>query len=116
MFDRLIVLDHHGGQQYFYVPSTLSLEDFIDNVKAEITTRKRYNAEIKNIKNQLDVEQERMELNNDSVITAQQGKQLIKTFVRNHPLDDRNIEDILKDSGAVELSKQIPPQNFIYED
>jgi hypothetical protein len=116
MFDRMIVLHHHGWQQYFYVPSEMSLVDFMDNVKAEITTRKRYNSEIENIKKQLDIEQERMMVNNNSVITAQQGKQLIKNFVKNHPLDNRTVEDILTDSGALELSRYIPPQNFIYDD
>lgn len=116
MFERLIVLDHHGMQQFFYVPETLSINDFIENVKFQIIARKNYNSEIKKIKRQLDKEQEKLKNQNGAVMTAEQGNALIKTFVRNHPLDNRNVEDILKDSGAVELYEQIPPQNFIYDD
>lgn len=114
VFDRLIVLEHHEKQKIFFVPESLSLRQFMDNVKHQIVSIKHYNDEILSISRKLEEEQERIMSGNDNTMTARQGSELIHSFVTNHPLDERNAEDILTDSGAYELCKCIPPQNFIY--
>jgi hypothetical protein len=113
MFDRLIAFQDNGICLYFFVPSNLSLEQFIENVKLEIILKKRYNTEIKQIKRQLDKEQEMIENRNDPEVTIEQAKTLIQTFVSNHPLDNRTPSEILKGAGAVELINKIPPSNIL---
>ena len=116
MFDRLIAFQENGECLYFFVPLNLSLEQFLENVKIEIVSKKRYNTEIKHIKRQLDKEQETMENKSNPEITSEQAKVLIKTFVSNHPLDNRSPSEILKDAGAVELISKIPPSNILKSD
>lgn len=116
MFDRLIAFQENGECLYFFVPLDLSLDQFIENVKIEIVSKKRYNTEIKHIKRQLDKEQRTMENNNDPQVTSEQAKVLIDTFVSNHPLDKRSPSQILKDSGAVELISKIPKSNILKSD
>lgn len=116
MFDRLIAFQENGVCLYFFVPLNLSLEQFIENVKLEIVSKKRYNTEIKQIKRQLDKEQEMMENRNNPEVTSEQAKVLIQTFVSNHPLDNRSPSEILKDAGAVELINKIPSSNILKSD
>ena len=116
MFTRLIAFQENNQCYYFFVPEDLSLEQFIENVKVEIVSKKRYNMEIKNIKRKLDSEQKKIESYTNPEVTAEQAKILIETFVSNHPQDNRSASEILKDSGAVELIRKIPKKNIISTD
>lgn len=116
MFDRLIAFKENGECLYFFVPLNLSLDQFIENVKIEILSKKRYNTEIKKIKRQLDKEHDKMSYQDNPEVTSEQAKVLIKTFVSNHPLDHRSPSEILKEAGAVELINKIPECNILNSD